>query len=425
MRSRHLSYSLLLTLGLVGTLPSCSGGGSLQESADASALKGRTLIPMAPLASPPPPRSGQILAKMTHSLTRGMKKIAGPTTSKSQEVRQALRSTLCRSLLDVGGVPRSQMGPLLRDLTAPSSRACDNESCARIFGINDDQVNDFLDSSFEDVQRSPTLARPENAHQKEILLGSLAPTPPNRRTLGGTTPEIDAVLSSVRSQIEKVSPLLAYRVANTGCDYRAYLLAMELATTKIAPKALFANARTGFKLAPSGQIMWEYHVATSVILDEREFIIDPTFKSLGRASDVILDKNTWLGLLGAKKQGFWNPSHGEASIREHYFEGSFTLGEENARVRAMADAATLSENGKSAFRASQTATKMRSFDDLESFLMTDVNTACRSMTYLLNLENPASKAPQIAFVQHTMQLLEKLEKVGKIKRNAGFQCEIR
>jgi hypothetical protein len=224
--------------------------------------------------------------------------------------------------------------------------------------------------------------------------------------------------------VDGESKYLAYGFASTGCDYRAFYMAMVLASEAIAPKAFYNSAMTGFKLMPIPSITWEYHVATTFTAGDKEYVIDPTFRALGLADDTILAKEQWLRLSGPKKQGFWESSHGTVAQREYYFPGSFSL-LENLRVREQGSTASLEGDQLAAFRASQERIRTGSFDDLPKFTLKDINEACRNMAFLLQKENTASVDLQKRLIAHTKDLITKLDGLGKLDRNAIFECRVR
>jgi len=77
------------------------------------------------------------------------------------------------------------------------------------------------------------------------------------------------------------------------------------------------------------------------------------------------------------------------------------------------------------FRVQQEAIRKGSFDDLPPFAMTDINEACRNMTYLLAKENADSTNIQEAMISHTQDLIVKLDLLGKLARNADSLCSVR
>jgi hypothetical protein len=282
-------------------------------------------------------------------------------------------------------------------------------------------VEEYLDESHDIASRDSVLAQPENNGRRKTILASLQ----RHSDLEDLSSEgLASVLDDLRRLVDDESKYLAYGFASTGCDYRAFYMAMALATEAIAPKAFYNLATTGFKLMPIPSITWEYHVATTFTAGNKEYVIDPTYRALGLAEDSILAKEEWVRLSGPRKQGFWDRSHGNEPHRLFYFPGSFSL-LENLRVRVQGSTVSLEGDQLAAFRASQERVRIGSFDDLPKFTLKDINEACRSMTILLQKENAASVELQKSLIVHTEDLIVQLDRLGKLDRNAIFECRVR
>jgi hypothetical protein len=109
-------------------------------------------------------------------------------------VKQHIEKTLLSSILDAEGIPRSQIKDIFMKILAPNSTLCGGASCARIFGIKQDQVDDLLDNLRNQVEKSASLSQEANLRSRNILLDSLERSstsfdPPRKRTysIGGKT----------------------------------------------------------------------------------------------------------------------------------------------------------------------------------------------------------------------------------------------
>lgn len=407
-------------LGLIAVLiSSCSSPLKPSEKANNSEMRGGVGAGKNLFAPPSPKSPAQMVTFGRHLVTKSFLSRTGSTTSLTP--RTLLRQSLYSGIMAHNGVPRRQIAPALKALVDPSSSACGGASCARVFGLKPREVEAYLDECYDVASRDKRLAQPQNEGARRTILSSLIKDDVSSPF---ANPELKAILATVKRIAETETKFLAYGFASTGCDYRAFYMAMAVATEQIAPKAYYNSARTGFKLMPTSNMTWEYHVATAFTVGDQEFILDPTFKVLGLAHDLILPKDQWLKLSGPRKQGFWDPSHGTDPSREFYFPGSFSL-LENLRVREQASTAFLDGDELLAFRSRQESIRKGSFDDLPRFTMKDINEACRNMTFLLFKENPASADLQKGLIAHTQDLIAKLEALGKLDRNAAFQCSIR
>lgn len=368
----------------------------------------------------PKPRSATDLSAFSrHLVSHSRRKVTEAPPGLSGRV--ALRQSLYTGILAFSGVPRRQIAPALRALVDPSSMACGGASCSRAFDLKPKDVEEYLDDAHGIASRDKVLAQPENDGRRKTILASLQ----RQSDLDHLSSNgLASILGDLRRLTDGEAKYLAYGFASTGCDYRAFYMAMALATQAIAPKAFYNLAMTGFKLMPVPSITWEYHVATAFTAGDKEYVIDPTFRVLGLADDTILAKDQWLRLSGPKKQGFWDPSHGNEPHRHFYFPGSFSL-LENVRVREQGSTASLEGDQLAAFRANQERIRIGSFDDLPKFTLKDINEACRNMTFLLHKENRASVELQKSLIAHTEDLILKLDGLGKLDRNAIFECRVR
>ena len=371
----------------------------------------------------PKPKSAAQLAHFQRTITTASRQIKASAT-RSGSPRSALRNSLFRGIIDSEGIPRRQVQPTLTSLLAPQSRACDGVSCSRVFGLDPKDVDSYLDESFEIAAKDNVLAQKNNERSKGLILSSLTREDDTSFSKGSAPEDVLEQLATVRKKVDLAAKTFAYGFASTGCDYRAFYLAMELASEGIAPKALYNSARTGFKLTPTSAITWEYHVATTITVHGQEFVVDPTFKALGLASDSILSKQEWFKLSGVRKQGFWEPSDGEDPYREFYFPGSFSL-LENLRAREQGSTVHLQGAELTELTNQQQKIRNASFDETPSFTIKDINEACRNMTFLLHKDNPASIAAQSAMIQRTEHLISQLDALGKLTRDAVFQCSTR
>ena len=412
---------LILIAGMVSIFStSCSleQPSSQAESNVQGAISGSRYIFTAPK-----PKSAAQLVHFQRTITTASRQIKVSAT-RSGSPRHALRHSIFRGIIDIEGIPRGQIKPTLTSLVAPHSRACDGVSCSRVFGLEPKDVDSYLDESLEIAAKDDVLAQKNNEGSRRLILSSLTREDNSPYSKSLETKDAVVQLATVRKKADLAAQTFAYGFASTGCDYRAFYLAMELASEGIAPKAVYNSARTGFKLMPTSAITWEYHVATTITVHGQEFVVDPTFKALGLASDSLLSKDEWFKLSGVRKQAFWGPSDGEEPYREFYFPGSFSL-LENLRVREQGSTVHLQGAELTELNIQQQKIRNASFDETPSFTIKDINEACRSMTFLLHKENPASIAAQSAIIQRTEHLISQLDALGKITHDAIFKCSTR
>jgi hypothetical protein len=84
-----------------------------------------------------------------------------------------LRFVLMRQIREMGGVPRPQIKEILSKLLSHDQSACGGVSCTRVFGIEKDDIDEFLDDTYRELATDQTLAKKENLSLRKLYLGSL------------------------------------------------------------------------------------------------------------------------------------------------------------------------------------------------------------------------------------------------------------
>lgn len=88
--------------------------------------------------------------------------------------RTALQAVLVEEVMKLGGVPRWQLRHLLKGLVSSESKACDGQSCMRVFGLTEDKIEEYLDEILKKTQRvQPSSVEIAKRKGQAILLGSL------------------------------------------------------------------------------------------------------------------------------------------------------------------------------------------------------------------------------------------------------------
>ena len=172
MKLQKFRSSNLLLSVLVSVLVMVSCNPSPEESDTAGALG----VGLAARTSPTPikPRSVEVVATFRNELTKTMG-VRGARSNRTESPRVSLRRSLFSALGHVGGMPRSQLRPVMGALVAPSNNSCGGASCSRIFGLKSDQVDGFLDESRETVETKWAPKSPDEQNLKNIVLASLTP----------------------------------------------------------------------------------------------------------------------------------------------------------------------------------------------------------------------------------------------------------
>jgi GNAT superfamily N-acetyltransferase len=91
----------------------------------------------------------------------------------SVPAKQALGVSLISAIVDVGGLPRTQIKDALLDLLNPKKAACGHASCAQIYGIKQSGIDEFLDDLRTQVEQSASLKDADRLRTRQILMDSL------------------------------------------------------------------------------------------------------------------------------------------------------------------------------------------------------------------------------------------------------------
>lgn len=176
---RFRRYSLTLFLGF--SLVHCSGE-SQSETAGRIPLR----IPQME------PRGPDVLRDIKHKILESA--LAGATHAPASRAvaspRSALSKALIKGIVAATGLPRFQIKGILDELLAPLSTACSGASCRRLFGLNAEESESYLDDLYLKVKKSAALRDAEHAREYAWLVGSLQKTDQtawNRPTVDGVS----------------------------------------------------------------------------------------------------------------------------------------------------------------------------------------------------------------------------------------------
>jgi hypothetical protein len=94
-----------------------------------------------------------------------------PTLAAHKAPRIALQTIMMRQIIAMEGIPRAQIKAVLVNLLDSKSTACAGVPCARIFDLQSQDVDAFLDESLDSIENIAAIA--EKASAKETLVASL------------------------------------------------------------------------------------------------------------------------------------------------------------------------------------------------------------------------------------------------------------
>ena len=125
----------------------------------------------------PKPKTAEILRNVKTLLGKQMAKlgITQPINANQATLGRAFNAAYLEAVHAAGGIPRSQGEAIVKELVSPESQACGGTSCARVLGVNHNDVYEYFNGMFTAAGSSKTLAEPENANARRVILGSLVP----------------------------------------------------------------------------------------------------------------------------------------------------------------------------------------------------------------------------------------------------------
>jgi hypothetical protein len=139
--------------------------------ADGSALSGFSSSGFGKIVTvSPKPRSilGNISKSLLHRST-GKTFATNPTVS----TKASLRGALFSEIIAQKGITREQISQVLKEVLDTSGNPCNGVSCAQIFGVRRDQIDEFIDESYTLTLQSRALAEAANTERRAYLIASL------------------------------------------------------------------------------------------------------------------------------------------------------------------------------------------------------------------------------------------------------------
>ena len=193
MRARFPLSFLLVSLPFFSLAYGCKV--SSESARDTSEVAG--IADLFRAIPTPPVRSSEVLRGLVKKIAQvGVKQ--GTQSSSVDILQSSLKSSLVDAIVQVGGLPRWQLTQVLNELVGATSRICGGLSCSRVFSLEVNDIDNFLDRLHKEVQASSALKSSANAEKRKILLGSL------QREEKASTPSLSTKVSFVDASIEMV-----------------------------------------------------------------------------------------------------------------------------------------------------------------------------------------------------------------------------
>jgi hypothetical protein len=165
---------ILISLSFHG----CSGG----TTTTSSSVRGFSGI-IDDLVPIPAPKNMLAVTKLEASLIKNVSLL--PVASANRI--QLLQKSLLEGILEIDGIPRSQLRPIMDDILSDMGPRCGGASCERVFGLQRDEIDQFLDDTFEFLKKNGSLFQDTKSYQ--TLLGSFKRNNDDRiLPLGGNEP---------------------------------------------------------------------------------------------------------------------------------------------------------------------------------------------------------------------------------------------
>ena len=163
-----LPISLAVTLSLI------IGCQAPSESPDHSEILGKTPH-LSNIFSRPKEVTKKTLGDIFKKLSN-LGKSASSTTKNSKEIaKQQLGISYIQETQALGGIPREQGEEVLKSILSPQSTACDGGSCSQVFGLNEKEVENFMNELLASAAASKGLSQPEFRPRRGKIISALAP----------------------------------------------------------------------------------------------------------------------------------------------------------------------------------------------------------------------------------------------------------
>lgn len=146
-----------------------------------------------------------------HSIQQNLAKKALESTSSRFNLRENFQKILIEQILEIDGIPRTQLRPIIADLLSSSNISCGGASCERIFGVSYSEIDQFLDETYALVRDKGNLVSSKEAY--ETLIGSLKKSnDKNVLPLGGYEPPYEPDFWNMSYETRESSNCYAYAV---------------------------------------------------------------------------------------------------------------------------------------------------------------------------------------------------------------------
>lgn len=123
----------------------------------------------------PEPKSADVLRSIKYNIVESSlmssSRSSGGTTGASPKA--ILSRALLKAIVEAKGVPRFQLKGILDELFTDAKGACGGASCRKIFGMNAEDVDSYLDELYLTVKKSTGMRDAEYASHYGWLVGSL------------------------------------------------------------------------------------------------------------------------------------------------------------------------------------------------------------------------------------------------------------
>lgn len=160
--------ALFLTLALGVSCQAPSGAGD-DATLDGKASPARTEIRALPS------RTEKTLQDVAQTLLSLRVNQAAPLRGLKSSARSSLARSYLTAMQQVQGIPRHQGEALLRSMVSPQSTACEGKSCARVFDIENQDVDDFMNFLLQTTATAKVPETPAGHAQRAIAVHALAP----------------------------------------------------------------------------------------------------------------------------------------------------------------------------------------------------------------------------------------------------------
>jgi hypothetical protein len=155
--------------------------------------------------TPPPISSGQLRSAAKSLAKRITTQVATRELTSPATVRGKFMETVFLQIISEGGMPRWQVRSLIANIIDDDRALCGGAACGKVFGIRQNEIEDYLDEMLSVVQKDPRLRDKDHQKTFQTLVASLESDLKVARK-GKPTSRVSFSSEAVASAVQKARP---------------------------------------------------------------------------------------------------------------------------------------------------------------------------------------------------------------------------